>query len=92
MNSVRIQSLSFSGDLLTVTFDDDQKVSMPLTFFPRLQAGNTNERAGWELIGRGLGVHWESLDEDLSVENILSAYSRHRGSVYLRAGGAGNNG
>jgi len=90
MNSVRIQSLSFAGDLLTVTFDDDQKVSMPLTFFPRLRAGSAEERAGWELIGRGLGVHWESLDEDLSVENILTAYSRHRGSIYSRVGGAGN--
>lgn len=88
MNSIRIKDLSFAGDLLTVTFDDEQKVTMPLAFFPRLRSGAPEERADWELIGRGLGVHWKRLDEDLSVENILTAYSRHRRSAYSGAGGA----
>jgi len=87
MNNLRIQGISFSGDFLTATFSDGQSVSVPVDFFPRLRKGNDKERAGWALIGRGIGVHWEGLDEDLSVENILTAYSRHRGPVYSRAGG-----
>jgi hypothetical protein len=89
MNNFRIQSLAFADDFLNVAFTNGQNLSVPVVFFPRLQAGTASERAGWELIGRGLGVHWEGLDEDLSVENILTAYSRHRGPVYSRAGGAG---
>jgi hypothetical protein len=40
------------------------------------------QREQWQLIGRGLGVHWEELDEDLSVENILTAYSRAKDADY----------
>jgi len=82
MNELRISTVSFSGDLLTVTFADGQQVSVPVAYFPRLQSASPAQRAEWQLIGRGLGVHWESVDEDLSVENILTAYSRHRKASY----------
>lgn len=88
MNDLRIRTVSFLVDRLVVVFSDDQEVVVPLSAFPRLQAAGTAERQGWSLIGRGLGVHWEALDEDLSVENILTAYSRHRGAVYARAADA----
>ena len=82
MNELRISNVSVPGDLLTVTFADGQQVSVPVAYFPRLQSASAAQRAEWQLIGRGLGVHWESVDEDLSVENILTAYSRHRKANY----------
>ena len=85
MSELRIHQLSFSGELMTVAFSDARSITIPLHYFPRLQQAAPAQRDHWQLIGRGLGVHWETLDEDLSVENILSAYSRSKAGDYARA-------
>ena len=85
MNDLRIHHVTFSGDSMSVSFSDERSVAVPLSSFPRLRAASPTEREQWQLIGRGLGVHWESLDEDLSVENILLAYSRTKTSEYAHA-------
>ena len=82
MNELRIRQVTFSDDEMAVTFSDERQVVVPVANFPRLQAASSVEREDWQLIGRGLGVHWESVDEDLSVENILTAYSRSRRDLY----------
>ena len=87
MNELRIQHMSFAEGVMTVTFSDGQGVSVSLGNFPRLQSATPGQLAGWRLIGRGLGVHWEELDEDLSVENILTAYSRAKTREYAAAHG-----
>jgi len=46
-------------------------------YFPRLQSETGSQREQLLLIGRGVGVYWENVDEDLSVENILLALSSH---------------
>jgi hypothetical protein len=85
MSDLRIQRLSFSGDFVNVVFSDDRSVAVPLSYFQRLQAAQPAQREQWQLIGRGIGVHWETLDEDLSVENILLAYSRSKVDAYAHA-------
>ena len=85
MNDLRIQRVSFPSDSMTVEFSDGRTVSVPLSYFPRLQSASPSEREQWQLIGRGLGVHWEPVDEDLSVENVLLAYSRTKKETYARA-------
>lgn len=85
MNDLRIQRVSFPSESMTVEFSDGRTVSIPLSYFPRLQSALPLEREQWQLIGRGLGVHWESVDEDLSVENVLLAYSRTKKETYARA-------
>lgn len=85
MNDLRIQRVSFPGESMTVEFSDGRTISVPLSYFPRLQAASSTERDQWQLIGRGLGVHWEPVDEDLSVENILLAYSRTKKEEYAKA-------
>lgn len=57
---------------LRVVLDDGRTIAAPLTWYPRLLNGTTEERAKWRLIGRGSGVHWEALDEDISVEGLLA--------------------
>ena len=84
MVELRIRTISFSRDHLLVHFLDGRKILVPVNYFPRLEAAAGADRDQWTLIGRGLGVHWESLDEDLSVENILTAYSRHQREAYAR--------
>ena len=85
MNDLRIHHVTFSGDSMSVSFSDERSVAVPLSSFPRLRAASPSEREKWQLIGRGLGLHWESLDEDLSVENVLLAYSRTKTSEYADA-------
>jgi len=85
MNDLRIHHVTFACDSMSVTFSDERSVAVPLSSFPRLLAAPPAEREQWQIIGRGLGVHWESLDEDLSVENILMAYSRNKTAEYSQA-------
>lgn len=59
-------------DTLSVDLSDGRTVTVPLTWFPRLLHGTADERGRWRLIGRGEGIHWEGLDEDISVESLLA--------------------
>jgi len=68
----RIVDLSFTSDSLGVVLADGRKVSAPLEWFPRLRDANTKQRKNWRLIGRGVGIHWEDIDEDISVNSLLT--------------------
>ncbi len=59
---------------LIVHLVDGRKVSVPLAWYPRLLHGTAVERSTHELIGRGTGIHWPLLDEDISVAGILKGY------------------
>jgi Protein of unknown function (DUF2442) len=63
--------VSCSDDELTVVLDDGRTVSVPLAWFPRLAEASSRQRKEWELIGGGIGVHWEAIDEDISVASLL---------------------
>ena len=63
--------VSCSDDALTVVLDDGRTVSVPIVWFPRLLNATSKERGDWELIGGGLCIHWESIDEDISVASLL---------------------
>lgn len=63
--------VSCSNDELTVVLDDGRTVSVPLAWFPRLLQASAKQRKEWELIGGGIGVHWEAIDEDISVASLL---------------------
>ncbi|HEY2324429.1 MAG TPA: DUF2442 domain-containing protein [Thermoanaerobaculia bacterium] len=60
-----------SDEELTVHLVDGRKLSVPLVWFPRLLHGSTGQRGRFELIGEGEGIHWEELDEDISVAGLL---------------------
>ncbi len=63
--------VSCSDDAITVTLDDGRTVSVPLVWFPRLLTASPNQREDWELIGGGIGLHWEAIDEDISIASLL---------------------
>jgi hypothetical protein len=65
------QTVTVTDDALTVDLNDGRTISVPLAWYPRLVHGSTDERKNWRLIGQGAGIHWEDLDEDVSVENLL---------------------
>jgi hypothetical protein len=60
-----------TDDALRVTLADGREIYAPLVWFPRLLKATPDERAAWRLIGGGIGIHWESVDEDVSVESLL---------------------
>jgi hypothetical protein len=63
--------VSCSDDALTVVLDDGRTVSVPVVWFPRLVNASPQQRNDWELIGGGVGIHWEDIDEDISVASLL---------------------
>ncbi len=63
--------VSCSNDALSVTLSDGRVVSVPPVWFPRLAEATSRERSDWELMGGGIGIHWEAIDEDISVESLL---------------------
>ena len=65
------ENVKVSKDTLAVDIDDGRTISVPLSWFPRLLHGSPNERSNWRLIGRGEGIHWPDLDEDLSIAGLL---------------------
>ena len=64
--------VSFSRDALTVVLDDGRTVSVPLVWFPRLVNATEKQRKEWQFIGGGIGIHWEEIDEDISIASLLS--------------------
>ena len=66
------QSASADDEALTVELSDGRTISVLLAWFPRLAHGTPAERASWRLIGGGTGIHWPGLDEDISVESLLT--------------------
>ena len=64
--------VAVTNDTLTLELSDGRSISAPLAWYPRLLHGTVEERSRWQLIGQGRGVHWPDLDEDISVENLLS--------------------
>jgi len=66
------QQVTITDDSLVVDLVDGRSVSVPLAWYPRLVHATAEERAKWRLIGRGEGIHWDDLDEDISVEGLLA--------------------
>ena len=64
--------VSFTSDILHVVLADGREVFAPLMWFPRLHEATDAQRKEWRLIGEGVGIHWESIDEDISIESLLS--------------------
>ncbi|MGD0225731.1 MAG: DUF2442 domain-containing protein [Terriglobia bacterium] len=64
-------NVSCTDDDLSVVLSDGRTVAVPLAWFPRLVVASAKQRADWELIGGGVGIHWEAVDEDISVGSLL---------------------
>jgi len=53
------------------TLVDGRKLGVPLAYFPRLLAATPQQRQQYEFSGNGTGIHWDELDEDISVQGLL---------------------
>jgi hypothetical protein len=66
------ESVMITEDTLNVDLSDGRTISVPLTWFPRLVHATQEQRDNWRLIGRGHGIHWDDIDEDISVEGLIA--------------------
>lgn len=66
------QRVAANEEALIVDLGDGRTITVPLAWFPRLAHGTQPERSNWRLIGRGEGIHWPDLDEDIRVESLLA--------------------
>ena len=61
-----------TDDTLSVDLSDGRSISVPIAWFPRLLHSTEQKRNNWRLIARGQGIHWEDLDEDISIEGLIA--------------------
>ena len=80
----RAAAVSLTDDALTVDLSDGRTISVPLAWFPRLTYADVAERAHWELIGDGKGIHWPDLDEDIDVGGLLAGRPSGEGPKSFR--------
>jgi hypothetical protein len=65
------ESVDFDDVAMHVHLKDGRRITVPIRRFKRLKDATNEQRQHWELIGPGVGIHWEEIDEDISVENLM---------------------
>lgn len=68
----RATSVDFRSGKMVVELEDGREITVPLGWFPRLEEASPEERENWRLIGKGEGIHWDDVDEDVSVYSLLN--------------------
>jgi hypothetical protein len=79
-STARVRPIEFNASAVGVTFDDDslhialadgREIAAPLAYFPALLNATSEQRAAWVIVGGGYGIHWDELDEQISVRGIM---------------------
>lgn len=71
LQEARIKGISINEDTITACLVDGRVISVPLAWSWRLSEASPAQRANYEIIGDGEGVHWPAIDEDISAEGML---------------------
>jgi len=69
----RAVNVRVDDDRFWVEADDGRELGIPFTRFPRLANATPEQRANWQLLGRGIGIHWPDVDEDISVARLFGS-------------------
>jgi hypothetical protein len=64
------KSVRFDDDNMWVELSDGRTLGIPLAWFPRLLHASQEQRANLEISARG--IHWDELDEDISIDGLLA--------------------
>ena len=70
--STSAKAVRFDDDSMWVDLEDGRRMAVPLAWFPRLLTATPEQRNQFELSPRG--IHWEALDEDISVDGLLAGH------------------
>jgi hypothetical protein len=72
VDKARAVNVELASEMLKVALTDGRQVSAPLDWFPRLRDASEKQRGNWRLIGAGVGIHWDEIDEDIAVATLLN--------------------
>ena len=72
-NDVKIIKVDIDNIYITIHLSDKRIISTPIYLYPRLQNASEAQRNNYKISGAGRGIHWEEMDEDLSMEGIINA-------------------
>jgi len=78
------EDVTVTDDRLRVDLSDGRSIVVPLAWYPRLLHASPAERKNWRQIGKGKGIHWEDVDEDISVEGLLAGRPSGESQTSLR--------
>lgn len=84
IQEVRIKDITVTKDSITAKLMDGRTISVPLAWSWRLSEATPKQRANWEIIGDGHGVHWPDIDEDISAEGMLYGIPAPRPPVHSK--------
>jgi hypothetical protein len=77
MSAIKVDAtavdVTVTDERLTVILADGRELSAPLAWFPRVLEATDAQRREWRFIGRGQGIHWPEIDEDISIASLLRA-------------------
>jgi hypothetical protein len=72
---IAARSVEFHGDCMHVTLQDGRVIHVPVNAYDRLRNATPAQRDAWELIAQDTGIHWEEIDEDLSVRGLVRDFA-----------------
>jgi len=78
LQEVKIKNIQITEDTITAQLVDGRTISVPLAWSWRLSEATPKQRAHYEIIGDGQGVHWSDIDEDISAEGMLYGIPAHK--------------
>jgi len=72
IGNIGIERVKFTEDKIYFELKDGREIGVPLEWFPRLKNASPEERENYYLTANGTGIHWDNLDEDISIKYLLS--------------------
>ena len=84
IHDTKVLTVELTDDELIVGLNDGRTIAVPIAWYPRLLHATQEERNHWRLIGDGNGIHWEDLDEDISVQHLLAGIASGESQKSLR--------
>lgn len=73
-NDAKALKIWFDESNLWILLHDGRQLSVPLVYFPRLSNARKEQLENYEISGGGSGLHWDELDEDISVSGLLKGH------------------
>ena len=71
IGNIGVKNIRFTEDKIYFELKDGREIGAPLEWFPRLKNATSEERENYYLTANGTGVHWEKIDEDISIKYLL---------------------
>jgi len=83
--NVKAQSIKFDDNNMWVQLTDGRQLGIPLVYFPRLLEASETELQNYEISGGGIAIHWDTLNEDISVEGLLLGFGDRKANKTIAA-------